>query len=444
MAVRELLVHVGGKPVAVLESDDGFRHVCTYLSGTSPGGEISLLMPVRRESYVYEKGIHPVFQMHLPEGFLLSVIQEQFGPIIGASSLSLLSVIGRNTIGRVQYTLPDQSLEGVEVPFDLQSVLKGNNSEEAFAALVRRHALSAVSGVVPKFIAPGKWPEDLGTTSFRTSEYIIKGSSSHIPYVALNEHLCMEVARRAGMRTATTFLSDDGHALAVKRFDIEKDGTRLGFEDFCGLLLLTPPQKYETTWERLVARLKAVVPSPQREKALDDIADVLLLTYALRNADCHAKNVGLLYRSVDQIGLAPIYDMLTTTVYDEYRHNPPGLSIGGRKVWAPGKTLEVFINARLGIPSARLHQKVERIGAAILEVVPILLEKIDRYQEFREIGKRMLLQWNDGMNSLKLHKAWRLPDLAATIKTAGFSDPRKPKKAPAIGRSELIGRRGAI
>jgi hypothetical protein len=65
--------------------------------------------------------------MNQPEGYLLQVLQEQFGPHIGASPIALLSVIGRNTVGRVQVAAVG-------------------------AALVREHATSGVSGVVPKFL----------------------------------------------------------------------------------------------------------------------------------------------------------------------------------------------------------------------------------------------------------------------------------------------------
>ena len=40
--------------------------------------------------------------MNLPEGYLLQILREQFGPRIGADLIALLSVIGRNVIGRIQ------------------------------------------------------------------------------------------------------------------------------------------------------------------------------------------------------------------------------------------------------------------------------------------------------------------------------------------------------
>lgn len=49
----KLHVYVHNQPVATLESIDGFRHVMTYHPDIAPEQFVSLLMPVRTESYVY-------------------------------------------------------------------------------------------------------------------------------------------------------------------------------------------------------------------------------------------------------------------------------------------------------------------------------------------------------------------------------------------------------
>ena len=36
---------------------------------------ISLIMPVRQKPYIHNK-LHPIFEMHLPEGYLLSIIKK--------------------------------------------------------------------------------------------------------------------------------------------------------------------------------------------------------------------------------------------------------------------------------------------------------------------------------------------------------------------------------
>ena len=163
-------------------------------------------MPVRTESFVYPE-LHPLFRMNLPEGFLLSILQEQLGPHVGASPLNLLSVVGRNAIGRVKVAAPGADPTQLPVPFDLNGILRGDNSEEAFVDLVRRHAASGVSGVVPKFLSPSPLGKH-GKGTLATERYIVKGTTSRLPGVALTEHLCMEVSRQAGLPTAMTEVSD--------------------------------------------------------------------------------------------------------------------------------------------------------------------------------------------------------------------------------------------
>jgi serine/threonine-protein kinase HipA len=439
----KLHVFVHDKPVATLDSTDGFRHVMAYHPEVEAEQFVSLLMPARTESYAYPD-LHPLFRMNLPEGFLLSILQEQLGPQVGASPLNLLSVVGRNAIGRVKLAVPGADPTQPPVPFELAGILRGDNSEEAFVDLVRRYAASGVSGVVPKFLSPNTF-NDHGKGTLALERHIIKGTTARLPGVALNEHLCMEVSRRAGIATAETEVSDDGQALVVHRFDFEEDGTtRKGMEDLCSLLALRPEEKYQSTWERVVGRIKDVVTHPaQQNAALSQLADLLLLTYALRNADCHTKNIALLYTSREHIVLAPVYDMLTITVYDDYAKNAPGLPVEGRSTWMPGKALERFLQTRCGVMPAQTRQRVERICEAIVDVTPRVIEATSRHAGFHETGKRMLHAWNAGMNSLRLQKTWSLPSLDAAIKQAGFSDmqPMSPAPLTKIGRSPLLGQR---
>ena len=438
----KLTVFVQNEPVATLESPDGFKHVLTYHPQVKPEQFVSLLMPVRTESWVYPE-MHPFFRMNLPEGFLLSILQEQLGPLVGASHINLLAVVGRNAIGRVKVAPEGASPFADPVAFELKDILRGDNSEEAFVQLVRKYAASGVSGVVPKFLSPNLIG-DHNKGTLATDKYIIKGTNSRLPGVALNEHFSMEVARRAGIKTADTEVSQDGQALVVHRFDYDKDGvTRLGMEDLCSLLALRPEQKYESTWEKVANRIKDVTPVDQQRDALARLGELLLLTYALRNADCHTKNIALLYSKREDATLAPVYDMLTITVYDDYCNNPPGMSVHGRSTWNPGKALEIFLETRCGLKPAEVKGRVERICEAMVDVTAQVIEASKLYPTFDDIGPRMLHAWNDGMNSLRLQKVWSLPSLQAQIEAAGYADAPRPKAPPPkkIGRSELLAAR---
>lgn len=439
-----LSVHVLGREVATLEAQGDFRSSMTYHQGVAVDDFVSLTMHVRREPWIWDDVLHPVFQMNLPEGYLLQVLQEQFGPVVGASPMALLSVIGRNMIGRVQVGPPGANLEAPAQPVDVAGLLQGDNSEEAFAELVRRHAASGVSGVVPKFLDHDA--EKVGTgphtkTTLFTHRHIIKGSSRLLPFVSLNEHLCMQVTRRV-MPAAETEVSRDGQALVVHRFDVDENGARLwGMEDFCALLGLRPAAKYETTWERIARAVRDHVPVGNRPDVFREMATLLLLTYALRNADCHAKNVALRYTRRDDVHLAPAYDMITTAAYPDHARNPPALSLMGKKTWDPGRNLQTFLTATFGLPVREQADIVDRIGTAMAEVGPQIREAMDEHPGFTEIGKRMLLAWKEGITGLRDKRVYALGDAELGEAFTNLPDPRPLKtKRQVIGRSELLGK----
>ncbi len=439
----KLAVHVLGRDVAVLEQAGDFKSVLTYHADVAQDRFVSLTMPVRTESYVWDDPLPPVLQMNLPEGYLLQVLQEQFGPHVGASPIALLSVIGRNMVGRVQVAAPGAPLNQPAQAIEVAALLKGDNSEAAFAELVRQHATSGVSGVVPKFLDAGLAAHK--KASLVTRKHIIKGSSSHLPFVALNEHLCMQVAARV-LPTARTEVSDDGQALVVHRFDVDENGQpHWGMEDFCALLGLRPAAKYDTTWERIARAVRDHVPGSRRLETFRQLATTLLLTYALRNADCHAKNLALIYTSRADVQLSPAYDMLTTAVYAGYQHNPPGIEFMGKKSWAPGKNLQRFMAAVFGIAPKEQTLMVEAISDAVADVGPQVREAMNTHPPFADIGKRMLAAWAEGVQGLRDARVYGVGDWQGGAAFEGFSAPPKlpAAKTQKLGRSPLLGRRQA-
>lgn len=444
----KLDVHVCGRSVAKLyrERDE---YVLSYLPDTDPADFISLTMPVRAQAWRWPRDLHPFFRQNLPEGYLLGVIREEFGPLLDGTDLSLLALVGGMGIGRVTVTpeggAPSAEMESLQI----ESLLKAENTSTHFAALVRRYARAAISGVVPKFIAPEQDQNGgarvLAKPTLRTSRHIIKGSDGSTPYLGFNEFYTMQVLERLNVvPVARTRMSDDGRVLVVDRFDVDGRGVAThGIEDACGLLGLPPHEKYATTMERVLNATRVYVPAAAARERLEHFGWHLLANYVVRNADCHAKNIALYYTGLHDVAYTPVYDMVTTQAYPRYAANPPGLSVEGRQTWAAGKTLERFFKARLGIAPKQYVEMVERLCESAVEVGREVIEAARNEPRWHTVAKQMVHAWNDGMAMLRSpNRSDGFRGLDDAIAQAGFSAPEKPQGGhEAIGRSELLGMR---
>jgi len=441
----KLDVQVKGKNVAQLyrERDE---YVLKYNAGVGQEDFVSLTMPVREASWKWPRDLHPFFRQNLPEGYLLNIIREEFGPHLDGTDLSLLAVIGGMGIGRVTVT-PEGIAPGTELePLRVDDLLRGENTADHFASLVRRYARAAISGAVPKFIAPEtaekKSDTSLGKTTLRTSRHIIKGSDDNTPFLGFNEFYTMRVLERLQVaKVAKTRMSDDGRVLIVDRFDVDEEGIPIyGLEDACGLLGLPPHEKYHATMEKVLHATRPYLASSVARAQMLQFGWHLLAHYVVRNADCHAKNIALYYTSRSDVMYTPAYDIVTTQAYPRYASNPPGLSIDGRKTWAAGKSLERFFNTRLGIAPRDYAQMVERLCESAVSVSREIVEAAKNNRQWHGIARQMLHAWNDGMESLRSAKPdSQLRTLSPIIDAAGFSDPEPAAVSRlVVGRSELL------
>lgn len=453
----KLDVQVRGRTVARLyrERDE---YVLRYLPDATPDDFVSLTMPVREDPWRWPRDLHPFFRQNLPEGYLLSIIREEFGPLLDGTDLSLLAVVGGAGIGRVTVT-PEGGAPGAEVEsLRIDALLKADNTPEHFTSLVRRYARASISGMVPKFLAPtqpmdeearppgkqasgrrppgkrslGKRPLDKrppGKPTLRTSRHIIKGSDDSTPYLGFNEFYSLHVLARLNVvPVAKAKMSDDGRVLVVERFDIDDRGAPThGLEDACGLLGLPPHEKYATTTEKVLNATRVYLPPARVRTQLEQLGWHLLVNYVVRNADCHAKNIALYYTSLADVGYTPVYDIVTTQAYPRYANNPPGLSVDGRQTWAAGKALERFCNARLGLSPRRYADMVERLCESAVEVGHEVIEAARNEPRWHGVAKQMLHAWNEGMSALRApKKSAAFRGLDAVIAAAGFSGPEPP------------------
>jgi serine/threonine-protein kinase HipA len=441
----KLSVQVRGKAAATLYRERD-TYVLRYLPQAAPTDFVSLTMPVREEPWVWPRDLHPFFRQNLPEGYLLEVIREEFGPLLDGTDLSLLAVVGGTGIGRVTVT-PEGATPGVPLdPLDIEKLLTAETSAETFAALVRQYARAAISGAVPKFLSSHEGDAaatSLGKSTVRTGRHIIKGSDDRTPYLGFNEFYSLEVLKRLQVvPVAHARMSVDGRLLIIDRFDLDEAGLPVcGLEDACSLLGLPPHEKYLPSMEEVLRATRTYLPAAATRSSLEQLGWQILTNFIVRNADCHSKNIALYYTGLNNIAYTPAYDIVTTQAYPRYAQNPPGLSIEGRKTWAPGKSLEQFFKTRLGIAPRDYATMVERLCESAVDIGREIIEAARNENRWRPVAKQMTQVWNAGMASLRSVKSeTRFKGLTAEIAAAGFSNPTPSESPSAVGRSQLLAR----
>lgn len=438
MALR-LSVQVLGRAVATLFREHD-QYVLLYEGGVQERDFVSLTMPVRALPWVWPRDLHPFFRQNLPEGYLLSILREVFGSAFDGTDLSLLALVGGRGIGRVRVLPEGASAPDRSEPLDLAALLHSDFNAAYFDDLVRRYARSAVSGVVPKFLAPEETEAVTGRATLHTPNYIVKGSSQH-PYMALNEHYTLRVlARLNKVPVARTQLSDDGQTLLVERFDVDAHGVPThGVEDACGLLGLPPHEKYVPSLEQVLKATAVYLPGASRQRQLEHLGYHILANFVVRNADCHSKNIALYYTSLDDVTYTPVYDLVTTQAHDGMRDSNPGLSIEGRKSWEPGKTLPKFFASRLGINTRQYREMLDELCDAAVSTARELVALSRENRAWQGIVQNMLWVWDHGIQAVRAPSSTL--SLGPLIREGGLGDYDRPAPAPRTGESPLLGKR---
>ena len=309
---------------------------------------ISLIMPIRQKPFIHNK-LHPIFEMHLPEGYLLSIIKKHFSKLLKTDDFGLLNIMAPSIKGRVSY---ESDFLRVETNLTLDDLLHSKN-DNLFDELLDRFALnSALSGVQPKVLATIE-----NKATLKIDDYIVKSWADDYKELALNEYYCMKIVKLANIEVPEFYISDDEKLFIMKRFDKVED-SYIGFEDMCVLMGKQRDDKYEGSYEQIVKTIKTFVSSQNKKSSLLEFFKMTYLNYRLKNGDAHLKNFGLIYDGINNIKLAPAYDVVSTTVY--IKNDIPALLLLGSKKWWDKKFIEKF-----GIQTCDLTKK--EIENAIFE-----------------------------------------------------------------------------
>lgn len=386
MKIRRLIVATPQGASGVLDNES--RYVFNYSTGER-SCEASLTMPIRTESYASGALLTP-FAMNKPEGWLYRQIVGRMAKHEHVDDMRLLAIVGGNQIGRLSYSVPDLSTRPTPAQISLSDLLRRQPATELFDFLANVYFESGISGVQPKVLVPDGDKALDGKVTVAQPDLIVKAAGDDYPHLTQNEFLCMDAARRAGIRVPKFWLSDDGGLFVMQRFDLEGD-QRLGFEDMSVLMDKAPdPQghyKYQGSYENVVRVIRAYCRGGEGLASSQRFFEYLALCVMVRNGDAHLKNFGLLYEhpaAATSPTLAPLYDVVTTTVYAyrDYRSDhrlvdrTMALKLHKSKRYPSRKELLQFGADVCHVRDPQ--QVIERIATAMSETLAANRERVDR------------------------------------------------------------------
>jgi serine/threonine-protein kinase HipA len=304
--------------------DDDYRRC----AGPVP---LSLSMPPQVGSHS-DRVVTPWLWGLLPDNeAVLSRWARQFQASASSPFSMLATPIGEDCAGAVQFVAPDAVEQVIGRPGEVTWLTEEEVAqrlrelrEDSTAWLGRsftgQFSLAGAQAKTALLYEGGRWgvPDGAAATS-----HILKPAVAGLDDHDLNEHLCLDAARRAGLVAARTHVArfGDQTAIVVDRYDrLQTDGAmvRIHQEDLCQALGVPPSRKYQNDGgpgtREIAGLLRRVMPRRAAADAISRFADALIWNWIIAGTDAHAKNYSLLLAS-DQVRLAPLYDVASALPY---------------------------------------------------------------------------------------------------------------------------------
>lgn len=165
------------------------------------------------------------------------------------------------------------------------------------------------------------------------TKYIKKGNNdNYLPYLLINEHIFMTLARDFGFKVPYNALikGDEDYHYIIKRFD-KQDDFKIDHIDFLTYMGYLSVSKYDIKVEEIIEKLKSII-SPSDFIVLYKF---LVFSVIIGHGDLHAKNLSLIYKSNDinekKLALSPFYDIATTKFYYTTHNDDIGLQVSSTK-----------------------------------------------------------------------------------------------------------------
>ncbi|MFA5240861.1 MAG: HipA domain-containing protein [Sulfuricella sp.] len=239
------------------------------------------------------------------------------------------------------------------------------------------------------------------------STHILKPEplDSRLHGLVANEHFCMRLASRLGLKTAEVSIVRVPHAvLVVRRFDREVNNDavkRIHLVDACQALDLPVSYKYErifgsgkdvrhvrdgVSFESLFSKI--VDYTTQKALTRQALVRWAIFQYLIGNADAHGKNVSFFCGS-SGLAIAPFYDLVSVVQYPELDHE---LAMGyGDEFRLEDITPFAWADfaKRVGLQRSFLAREMTRMADSALKAVPEQVAEGDYVDEEQDLVLRI-------------------------------------------------------
>lgn len=300
---------------------------------------ISVTMPVRTAGYG-DRNARRWLRGLLPEGQIRAMIAYELN-IVGTDDFALLTALGKDCAGALSFR-PDGAdhQEG-----DIGPALTDQQIGQLLRSLptspmgVEQGFRVSLPGNQSKLLLTrigDRWHRPDGVPS----THILKPAVRELDDNTVdNEAYCQQLAAAAGLpAAATTIETFDGiRVLTSQRFDRVQGGPltrRVHQEDGCQATGVDPAHKYQSA--NGGPNLKAIAAALSSNGGeLAPLLSLIVFTVAIGNADLHGKNLSLTFNDDDSVALSPIYDAMSTRLYETSADGQPvvrdlGMRIGGQ------------------------------------------------------------------------------------------------------------------
>jgi serine/threonine-protein kinase HipA len=230
-------------------------------------------------------------------------------------------------------------------------------------------SLAGVQAKTALLFRDGRWGVPSGSTP---TTHILKPAVAGFDDHDLNEHLCLDAARRAGLLAVRTRVArfGDESAVVVDRYDRQiKDSEiiRVHQEDICQALGIPPSGKYQNDGgpgPADISKLMRRVMAPRvADDAVNRFADALIWNWLIAGTDAHAKNYSLLLAD-DQVRLAPLYDVASALPYGSHEKKLRlAMTIGGDYGVFPSRNRWPDASRDLSLDADELVARVRKLGS---------------------------------------------------------------------------------